>query len=47
MIIENGVAKADRKSPYKYIGTFVKYMKMSTNDKAVYKREAVNIDLLK
>lgn len=40
-------AKADRKSPYKYIGTFVKDMNMSANDKAVYKRVEEDIDLRK
>lgn len=38
-------AKADRKSPYKYIGTFVKDMEKSTIDKAVYKRVEEVIDL--
>ena len=40
-------AKADRKSPYKYIGTFVKDMEKSTLDKAVYKRVEDDIDLRK
>lgn len=40
-------AKADRKSPYKYIGTFVKDMALSANDKAVYRRVEDSIDLRK